>query len=172
MYILEVLGITSPCTVERAHCLGTPSNKRCMLHPFVVRYLNYVDRVAILRSQLQIIPIRRIQATPIHRLFSRGFPPTQSLPTNLRGAFRKRDKVHPGLSHHIMTHRPRGGLKIIASRRGFELSRNLSSYVLGTLPVVCISLATRIQRPMQPEERSTQKAQFFQQLRVPQVSLT
>lgn len=44
------LGISSPFTVERAHQLGAPSKDRCTPRPVIVRFLNYADRVNILKS--------------------------------------------------------------------------------------------------------------------------
>lgn len=44
------LGITNPCIVERAHRVVAPSNDRRSPCPVIVRYLNYSDRVAILKS--------------------------------------------------------------------------------------------------------------------------
>lgn len=49
-HISNALGITTPCMMEKAHCLGTPSNDRCTPHPVIVCYLNYMDRVSILKS--------------------------------------------------------------------------------------------------------------------------
>lgn len=49
-HIPEALGIAASCVVERAHCLRTPSNDHRSPHPVIVHFLNYTDRVAILRS--------------------------------------------------------------------------------------------------------------------------
>lgn len=44
------LGLKSLCLVERAHRLLSPSNHRLSPRPVIVRYLNYLDRVALLQS--------------------------------------------------------------------------------------------------------------------------
>lgn len=49
-HISHALGITMPCIVKRAHQLGPPSNDRGIPRPVIVRYLNYSDRVNILKS--------------------------------------------------------------------------------------------------------------------------
>lgn len=48
--IPHALGIATPCIAERAHRLGPPSNDRRTPRAVIVRYLNYVDRVNILKS--------------------------------------------------------------------------------------------------------------------------
>lgn len=49
-HLSEALRIATSCTVKNAHHIGAPSNKRHTLHPLIVRYLNYSNRVAALKS--------------------------------------------------------------------------------------------------------------------------
>lgn len=48
--IPEQLGLRTPCTVERTHCVGQPAESRSKPRPVIVRYLNYADKQAILQD--------------------------------------------------------------------------------------------------------------------------
>lgn len=72
--IPQALGISSACTIERAHRLGSPSNDHRSQRPFIVWYLNYADRLAILKSfkNGKSLHPRWQQPPVIHQLLSRG----------------------------------------------------------------------------------------------------
>lgn len=116
--IPSTLGITSLCIVERAHRMETPSNEERTPQPVIVSYLDYTDRVNVLKSfrnskSLQIDGFKLLLLVDYSQEVSRRWKAFQPICAALYQKGVKFTLAYPA----IQFHRPLRGSEILFPSR-------------------------------------------------------